>query len=689
MLFASLVMEREPLHWSRLPDAISGWLQNAGGVAALAVMLVLIARAMHRDPRELIFWDLSPRLRPLLPVLKGCIIASGLGYLALALLWTANRIGIPGLTSFMPRDAAAPSNTIGDWILTLSGLLALFVVVTPIAIDLATRIGWTRIWAIAQLSWKEAVRGRVIWVFGLMALVFLFAGWFVRAKPEDQLRTYVQVVYWSMTPLFLITAALLGSFSIPNDVRNNTIHTVVTKPVEKFEIVIGRFLGYAALLTIGLLVVSLLSLIYVIRGVNEDATKESYTARVPVYGKLHFAGTKLPDRGDSVGREWGYRSYITGQTKYRREGLRQFAIWDFPEIPAYVRPHEDEDKKKFMVFEFSFDIFRLSKGEEGEGVHCSFTFANVSKFASSDSNRQAQELDGKTDEMKKDRDQKHSLATKQLEKDKKGKSESEQAALVEQYQNLLRKIDLDLIAQFGLYRPRSVAVTDYHTQDVVVPLEEFQALVSQEAGRGKNDDASQPVLRVFVSLDIADQAQMVGFAQQDFYLYAYKNPFWQNFLKGVLGMWCTHMLVLGVAIACSTYLNSVISLLVTMFYYFFGLNVGYLKEIAERRVEGGGPFQSALRITTKMSPAAPLESSPTTSIVQVFDSFFSWWIGRILNLIPDINRHDLHHYVANGFDIGWTDVLLLDNALPLFGYLAPWAILAYYLMKYREIANPQ
>ena len=62
--------------------------------------------------------------------------------------------------------------------------------------------------------------------------------------------------------------------------------------------------------------------------------------------------------------------------------------------------------------------------------------------------------------------------------------------------------------------------------------------------------------------------------------------------------------------------------------------------------------------------------------------------GRILNLVPDVGRHDLHQYVANGFDIGLLDVLLVDNLLPLLGYLAPWAILAYYLMKYREIANP-
>ena len=79
-----------------------------------------------------------------------------------------------------------------------------------------------------------------------------------------------------MAPLFLLTAGLLGSFSIPNDVKNNSIHTIVTKPVEKFEIVLGRFLGYAALLSIGLFVLASVSLIYVLRGVNEEAARREF-----------------------------------------------------------------------------------------------------------------------------------------------------------------------------------------------------------------------------------------------------------------------------------------------------------------------------------------------------------------------------------------------------------------------------
>ena len=701
MLFASLVFERMPLIWNNLPDGLVVWVQNAGGVSAFGIALVLAARALQRDPNELNVWNLSDRMRSLLPVLKACIIASGIGYAALVLIWVGDRMTIPGLKPFLPRDIPGQPFRIGDWILTLSGALALLVALTPILIDLTTRISLGRIWAIARLSWKEAVRGRVVWVFGAMALVFLFAGWFVPAKAEDQLRSYVRIVYWSMTPLFLITAALLGSFSIPNDVKNNSIHTIVTKPVEKFEIVLGRFLGYAGLLTIGLFLVSSLSLIYVIRGVNEEAAQESLKARIPLYGDMQFAGTK----GENVGREWTYRSYITGPTKYRREGARQYAIWDFEEIPAAVRERDAE-----VIFEFAFDIFRLSKGKQGEGVYCTFTFADAGAFGNSERGRQANDLEGRTDEMKKDRDKRQAVASKKSEKDKAARSrefeqkkagkgeaqqqeldelyEKEMVALDAQYVEELKQIDVDLVAQYHIYQATGKEVTDFHTQEVVIPIKEFRALLT-DVKRPKDGENPPPALRVFVSVDVADQAQMVGVAPQDFYLLAHVKPFWQNFLKGVLGMWCTHMLVLAIAIACSTYLSSVISLLITLFLYLFGLNLDYLRQIAEHRVEGGGPFEASMRLTTKMGPGTPLDDSPTKTLITAIDSFFSWWVGRVLNLIPDISRHDLHQYVANGFDISWFDVLLIDNGLPLFGYLLPWAILAYYLMKYREIANPQ
>ena len=46
--------------------------------------------------------------------------------------------------------------------------------------------------------------------------------------------------------LVLLLALFLSSLSLPADIKNRTLHTVVTKPVRPSEIVLGRILGFAA-----------------------------------------------------------------------------------------------------------------------------------------------------------------------------------------------------------------------------------------------------------------------------------------------------------------------------------------------------------------------------------------------------------------------------------------------------------
>ncbi len=66
-----------------------------------------------------------------------------------------------------------------------------------------------------------------------------------------------------------------------------------------------------------------------------------------------------------------------------------------------------------------------------------------------------------------------------------------------------------------------------------------------------------------------------------------------------------------------------------------------------------------------------------------------WVLRRILNLLPDLERLDMTDYVAQGFDISlfFRDDSLALRAALLIAYLLPWAVLAYYLMRSREIAS--
>src|SRR5207302_2691935 len=117
-------------------------------------------------------------------------------------------------------------------------------------------------------------------------LLFLFPSkWFFEVKKEDEVRQTVAIVDFAMSAVFLVSFSMLAAFGIPTDLKNQTIHTVVTKPVQRFEIVLGRFLGCIGLATAVLLVLRTLSLLLIVAvNVSDEAKFESFQARVPVYG---------------------------------------------------------------------------------------------------------------------------------------------------------------------------------------------------------------------------------------------------------------------------------------------------------------------------------------------------------------------------------------------------------------------
>jgi ABC-type transport system involved in multi-copper enzyme maturation permease subunit len=554
-------------------------------------------------------------------------------------------------------------------LVTLAGGLALLTAAVPPLVALATRVRWRRIWALARLSILEAVRGRVLYVFAILALVFLFAGYFVTYKPEDQIRTYVAVIFWPLTVFFVVLAALLGAFSIPRDVVKQTIHTIVTKPVERYEIFLGRFLGNALLLTVGLFVLTAVSLLYVARGVTSEAADESYKARVPVEpDRLTFQGTGNEERGESVGREWDYRWYIRGQTPATAGQPRQYAIWSFRSLPPSLA-----DRPEPVLFEYTFDIYRTSKAEKGkEGVFCTLTFAD-GRLTVPEIERRVRAIERERAEMLR---------------------RAVQAAGADADPDAVKQeVEKQLISKYGVFVADGLLVVDYHTGKVTVPAALFQKLreaVERDA-RPSPGDETPPDLKVLLSVgeDRNSSEQLIGVAKRDLYLVAGELPFWQNFFKGALGLWFLVLLVLGVALACSTYLSGIISLLCTFLLVLAGPVVRPLiLEQATGRAPGGGPAEAGWRIFNHLPVATPFDQTPLAPLGEGIDRGFSWLFRFVLKVIPDISRFNLTEYVASGFDISWTGVLFLDNVVPLVLYLLPWAILAYYLMRSREIANP-
>ncbi|MEM9368688.1 MAG: ABC transporter permease, partial [Planctomycetota bacterium] len=122
-----------------------------------------------------------------------------------------------------------------------------------------------RVIALARLAFKEAIRRKVLYVVGLFVVILMLAGWYLNPQSDDPARLYISFVLTATNYLILALALFISSFSLPDDIKNKTLYTIVTKPVRSTEIVLGRMLGFVAVGTVMLIPMGLLSYLFVTR----------------------------------------------------------------------------------------------------------------------------------------------------------------------------------------------------------------------------------------------------------------------------------------------------------------------------------------------------------------------------------------------------------------------------------------
>ncbi|MBP3960400.1 hypothetical protein J8F10_34675 [Gemmata sp. G18] len=754
-LFGILQLDRgDPYGYAQVAGLLQAWLQDAGGFAAVGLVVYLIyALTTPTDKSE------SERLR--VPVSKWMLLMGAISlvcYVALGVLIFLNRGALPPAPVPQPGEAVridppAWHRELQPMVLMVAGLFALLGLGEPFARDLfkilrrnvsfntsgARRFGgtlstysaelltrnraialagalglyavvgvllfaigvprltgiWTwllavsagvflaalallmlfeaegPVWAIAKLSFKEAVRRQLLWVFLIILLPFLFpVQWFVQVKAADELRTTTMFLTVVLSVLVLVPAGLLAGFGIPDDIKNLNIFTVVSKPVERFEIVLGRFIGYSALMTLVLFALTGVSVVLITNtAISEKAREETYKARVPHRGKLEFKSMRAEDRqekkdfdGTNVGREFDYRRYIAGHEK-----SPQRAIWKFAAVPGEME-HAQGDK---VPVEFTFDVFRMTKGEQDKGVMVNFTFVTQNaplRQPTKDEGAEWQWVDTARRDQYLARAEEFRRQGFQIDRAAPGDP-------------AWAKVN-ELAEEFGFFEYKGKPVFDYAVMGIEVPAGLFRNANNPKAQPGK-DERGQPLPRLSILVKCESEGQLLGMAEPDLYLLQNEMPYAVNFFKGMVGLWCRLCLVIGVAVAASTYLSGILAFLATGLIYITGFFTDHLNDLATGR-NIGGPFQSMAQIVKAEQSTTPVSDTASARTLMLADKFAAWLFRRIQNVIPDIDSFSWGHFVSEGFNIS-TEYLVV-NVLVTFGYLIPWAILAYYLMKSREVA---
>ena len=137
---------------------------------------------------------------------------------------------------------------------------------------------------IARLTFREAGRRKILFAALVLGLVYLaiYAVGFYYVDQEttrsqfgpgllelNQIRNFLFMAgLYVVNFLTAMMAVLTSVDTLSGEIASGTIHTLVSKPVQRWEIVFGKWLGFAGMLTLYLLLMAggTIGLVYIISG---------------------------------------------------------------------------------------------------------------------------------------------------------------------------------------------------------------------------------------------------------------------------------------------------------------------------------------------------------------------------------------------------------------------------------------
>jgi PDZ domain len=587
------------------------------------------------------------------------------------------------------------------------GLMAVFRQLYEGLRDIA-ELSLRRIWAIAMLTFREAIRRKALLVFGIFAVLFMFGSWFLTSadeKADIQIERHVVFVFTAVSWLVLPVVLMLACWGIPEDIKARSLHTVVTKPARRVEVVLGRMLGFSLIATLIVGVMGFVGYFWIDRQIPQSI-HDRLVCKVPVYGKLTFLDRQgEPTKsGINVGDVWSFRSYIEGSTKAS-------AIWDFENINERVlrtpsdlgvetqTPDADLAQKLKLQPGQGVVVTKVVPtspgGSSGLRVHdVILTFKDKSIGQPSDLTAAAQGLTlGETYPITINREGTQELLQLPWQ---------EFLALqtgFEAFRTHKGIINSGLLCELTLVNPESklrvplppFEVAEYRGDGNQTPIPRTIHYYDSEKKEAKTADLLTDLVSsggLRVEARCLNQEQFLGMARPDLFIRMTDRPFFVGFFKAIGGVWMEAIIVVMIGVAASCFLKGPIAMLLT----FAVLIVGQgFRELIEKIVTGqslgGGPIESIYRMVTHMNQTVGLElSKPVERVIKVTDQGVENGLWLVQQTFPNLTYFNMSPYVAKGFDVDFGAAILPAIAVTV-AFLVPCVLVGYYALKLRELES--
>jgi len=100
------------------------------------------------------------------------------------------------------------------------------------------------IWIIAQGTFGEAMRRKILNVFLLVAIAIIIMGFaFGSLDPRQEMVTVRSIGLGIIELAGVFISVILSINLIPQEIERRTIYTILSKPVQRYEFLLGKFVG--------------------------------------------------------------------------------------------------------------------------------------------------------------------------------------------------------------------------------------------------------------------------------------------------------------------------------------------------------------------------------------------------------------------------------------------------------------
>ena len=115
-----------------------------------------------------------------------------------------------------------------------------------------------RVVAVAQNTFKEAVRDKVLYILVIFALCLLLSSYVIAPLALGEGGKILRDLGLSLVPLFgLAIVVILGTSLVYKEMERRTIYILVSKPLRRWEFLLGKYLGLLLVLAVVALLMTL------------------------------------------------------------------------------------------------------------------------------------------------------------------------------------------------------------------------------------------------------------------------------------------------------------------------------------------------------------------------------------------------------------------------------------------------